>query len=338
MKIVSCCRLYPTHRPGGMAFVCKDRAEALVKVGHEVHVLTTGMDDKEEEEVLNGVHIHYLPSKPIEYSREYATGCLDFCNELLPDVVHLDSFDVSHPWFSDLSSSVTTACTLHGFSWGAFFTQWNLFSNGLVSSMPSFNSEKLLRERAILRYFKTVIGISLNEQWMLQSLMHIRARLVYNPIHSSFFDNRVIPVPRVPQLLCAAISGKTERGFSLATQAAKICNMPFRICSVIPRELMFREYDKSAALLLPTFYAQGCDLAVAESLVRRRPVIATAVGSYLREATDGIYQGVVTLVPPNDLDALVDAIRNLKPDWDKCNTALHSPLAHASNWLAVIGK
>jgi glycogen(starch) synthase len=60
MKILMTTWEFPPYKVGGIASHVNDLSLALTKMGHEIHVLTYG--DKPEDETLNGVHVHRIPS------------------------------------------------------------------------------------------------------------------------------------------------------------------------------------------------------------------------------------------------------------------------------------
>jgi glycosyltransferase involved in cell wall biosynthesis len=334
MKIACCCRVYPTHRPGGMPFVCQDRAEALAVAGHEVHVLTTGHPTcvgGGYSATAGSVTVHYLNAPNCKYSQEYAEACRQMCETLRPDILHLDSFDGIRPWWKDRPGGVKrVAITLHGFGPGAFFTQWNRFRVG-DGERPEFNASVWKTEADNLRAADAVIGISQYEYEMLVDFYGLpNAKLVYNPIPSYFFANRQ-PVPECRRFLCAAVAGHMMRNFDHAQEAAKRAGVELVVASRVPRHEMPAVYDRCCGLIVPTSYAQGFDLSVAEATTRGRAVIATATGSYLREAD--AYD--IQLFPLGEWDALESLLRdwrpvNVRPLWR------HQPEIHARAWLEAV--
>lgn len=334
MKIVSVCRAYPTHRPGGMLFVVQDRARALVRIGHEVHVLTTSRDGRAGFELDEGVEVHYLECKPQVNSDEFASGCSMFCSTYEPDIIHSDSLDVGRNWWTRFKAK--TAVTLHGFAWGDFFTKWNLFKLGRAQP-PEFDAYKFKTEMEAINTFNTVIGISLHEHWMLQDLFSIyRAKLVYNPISKYFFETETVPPPKIKRFLCASVGSRDTRLFDLAGEAAAKAGVELVTISAVPRENMPQVYDSVSAVVVPTAYSQGYDLTVAEAFSRCRPAIVSATGSYLRESE---FDDHLITVPLGDVGALAEAmvgelpvINRIKDSTDNPN----HPYNHACNWLESI--
>lgn len=337
MKVALVCKVYPTLRPGGMGFVCQDRARQLVKSGYEVHVLTTGLHPHKGWETDDqGVRVHHMPCKAGHYSEEFTQHLVTHCKNFQPNILHLDSFDVSRPWWKEFKGNRHTrlAVTMHGFCWGAYFTQLNQWKRG-EWGFPAVDAVGTQKEYELLKGFDSVIGISRHEHWMLQDLMGLfRARLVYNPLPSYFFRPVVNP-PEKLRWLCSAVSGHSQRGFHLAQRAAEQVGAELVIAGNRSRQEMPEVIDSCLGLVLPTAYAQGCDLAVAETLARGRPVIASATGSYLREA-EGIYKGGIKLVPQVGVDQLAIQLSRF-PTWFRgINVDIHKPEVHARHWIEAI--
>lgn len=326
-----------------MLFVCQDRAEALAKLGHEVYVLTTGGQPHIR---LNGVTVFHLPCAPQVYSSEFAALCVEQCKQLEPDVLHFDSADLQRPWWTERPGNPrVVAVTMHGFSFGGWLTKWNLYRCGLDPREPTFPAAAIRREAEILRKtFDRVLAISLHEQTMLEDQYGIpQARLVRNPIADYFFDLPTVLPPDNKRFLCAAISGHGQRGFKLAEQAAKAAGVQLQVVSDCVRSKMPCIIDECQGLLLPTFYAQGYDLTVAEALARRRPVVVSATGSYLREwgtsgwpYHDGFESPVITF-PAGDAEALAAILRKPMPVVEEEFTDdSHRPKFHAKRWLEAL--
>jgi glycosyltransferase involved in cell wall biosynthesis len=332
MRIVSVCRAYPTHRPGGMLHVVQDRAEALAALGHEVHVLTTAHD---RYGVLEGdVTVHHLPATSRSYSAEFAELCHQECERLRPEIIHLDSFDVWRLWWDDRPGGARrVAITMHGFGPGAFLTAWNLYRGGRGEA-PQFNADGMIREANALAKADVVIGTTEHEAWYLSDWYGLKNGVaVPNPIPSYFFDNPTEPAGG--SWVCAAISGQHNRGFDLAERACREVGAGFLSISKVPRREMPKVYDSCCGLIVPTFYAQCFDLTIYEALARRRPVICSDTASYGKEAEK--YSGVYTFKTGN-LQSLVEVMRGFNPPPVPLGVVdKHRPENHAKLWLEAIG-
>ena len=346
MKIILSCRAYPTQRPGGMPFVCQDRARALVEAGHEVHVFTTGGEQGAEVFSDEGVSVHHLPCESQKYTRQFAEESLAKAQAIVPDILHFDGFDVNHLWWVDKPWKV--GITLHGFGPGAFLTKWNIYSHDPTTPPPDFNAAGMLKEITALRKADRVIAISRHEQWMMEDFYNLygKVHLVYNPIPSYFFDLATAPDPKSNHFVCLGNPGTSgNRRFDLARETGA----DVRVIRGVPRTELPAIYAACKAVLIPTFWSQGFDLTVAEALASRRPVIATATGSYYREGryfNSGYstgYQGGhpnpwVKLVPRGDVMALARAMKEpmnlVQPE---CAAGHHRPEIHAERWMEAMG-
>lgn len=294
MRIVSVCRGYPTHKPGGMLFVVQDRAEALVALGHEVHVVTTGYQPVTKSPgkgptELNGVHLHHLDCNQLQYTDRFATECVRKVKELKPDILHLDSFDPQRLWWTELNPRPRTAVTMHGMRIGERLTSYNRWMLG-QEKIPGPPDALLEREaRALRECFDRVIAISQWERLQLLSMYNVpraKVRFVYNPIAPYFYSTPRKPPPTTdfPKFLCVAVSGHDHRNFSLAMSVAEEVGYMLEIVKDKPRTEMPEIYDNAHGLIIPTTYAKGFDLTFAEALARQRPVICSTSAPYLLEA------------------------------------------------------
>lgn len=347
MKIALVCRVYTTHRPGGMPHVCADRAEELARQGHDVRVFTTAHQDKGfGGGAVNGVGVHHFKCAAMEYTDEFAEACKRACMEFEPDILHLDSVDRARPWWkSRPGNPKSIGVTMHGFGMGAFLTDWNLWrSHPDDHQQPQFNHHAIAAEAYGLAEFDRVCAISLHEQTMLEDCYGLtNVSLVYNPIPAYFFDRPTVPPPEKRRFLCAAISGQSTRMFHVAQEAARQAGVELVVANDVPRDKMPELYDGVTALVVPTCYAQGYDLTVAEALARNRPVILSQTGSYYREFRDA-YTWPGRMVPLGDVDALRDAMLGplVSPSDLPQQTfghglaGRHHPKWHVGQWLKAM--
>lgn len=335
MRIVLVCRAYPTHRPGGMPFVCQDRARALAAVGNDVHVLTTSHPHLPDYVEDAGVQVHHLKAAPSQaYTDGFASACAAATRALAPDVLHLDSFDRDRLWWADGAGARRTAITMHGFGPGAFLTQWNLYLAGRGPT-PTFDAASLAREAHALRGADVVIGISRHELWQLVDVYNLtNARLVYNPIAPAFFATPPTDPADARGFMSIGNPGTSgNRAFDIAGAAARAARVPFRAVTDVSREALPAMYDAHRALVLPTFWSQGYDLTVAEALARRRPIIVTATGSYWQEREASPY---MVHVPRGDHAAIARYMAGDLPSVPPGAADLHRPQDHAAVWLEAV--
>lgn len=337
MKIMLVTRVYPTHRAGGMPFVVQDRARALSALGHDVKVVTTACLGSSREWNDSGPTVHHLEhTAPMKWSPEFAKDCREVADYFKPDIIHLDSFHRDQMWY--VGNKARTVVTCHGFGWGAFLTRWNMMKAGQPwVGGTAFNWADLDKEAKALSKVDVVIGVSRHEHRMLRDEYGLEnAKLVYNPIPDYFFE----PMPSLKSngryFICAAVSGQHQRGFDVVEKACRIAGVHLQKCERLDRRQMVEQYDNAIALLLPTAYAQGYDLAVAEARARGVGAIMSATGSYLSEAEDFDRH-----CKPLNVDSLVAQIKAwVQPSRSLVRAAaqVHRAEWHAQKWLeAVMG-
>jgi len=327
MRIVSCCRAYPTFNPGGMEAVCQVRAEELVRQGHEVHVVTAG--GKAASLVHNGVMLHYTEGPMAKYSQAYSDECYKLACQLRPDVLHLDSFDQERLWWKDRPGSPRRiAMTYHGFGWQRILTDWAMYRDGVDTHPCKVDLDMVDKQVRGVKSFDVAISISLFEQWQIQDLYAVGSPLVYNPIAIRFFDEPPVPDrPKRPWV----VNGK--RFPAVAQKVAERAGIPVIPLSGIRPEDMPKTYDGAAGLVLPTYFYIGFDLMVAESLARRRPVVTFALGSYYWAAR--IFEGIHAVLP-GDIEAMGEMISSDLPPVPSGVVDQFRPERHVKNWVEAV--
>jgi glycosyltransferase involved in cell wall biosynthesis len=214
---------------------------------------------------------------------------------------------------------------------GAWLTRWNLYrALGRDPGQPDLAGMRA--ERDALATADVVIGTSRWEWRLLRDQYGLpRARLVYDPIHPCFFDAPYVPAPR-ERFLCVAISQGHTRGFRIASEAARRAGVRMVAVDSKPRTEMPAVYDSALALVLPTAFAQGFDLTIAEGRARGVPAIMTPTGSYLDEA-----EPWDRLVELGDVEGLAEVLKIKWPAAPHEGAAdRHRPEAHVKSWLGTI--
>ncbi len=354
MKIVLAVRTYPTRRGGGMPFVTQDRAHELVRQGHEVHILTTGMDQggmvieepvdawfQDGTEWRKGptgsaVTVHHLPCAPETYSTTYAQQCDDLVRRLQPEIVHLDGFDRDNPWYS--GGTWRKAITLHGFGWGGTLSNWQAYRTGR-GDKPIANFEGMKKESIELRdRFHAVITISTQEYWLAEDLYGLtNVHLVYNPILPDYFIRPLVPPPAEKQFLCASITGQAMRCWDFAQACCAEAGVKLVQVKDVPRDQMPALYDQSTAVLVLSLYEQGFDLTCAEAAARGRAIICHNIGSYGREAEGDKF---MVTIPPLDRAALIELLQAPVENYPliaNLQQSIHQPSTHVAEWFQAIG-
>lgn len=317
-----------------MPFVCYDRAVELVRRGHEVHVVTTSLSAKSgafgEKGVRSehGVYVHYTHAPAHQWSETFADRCFETAVMLSPDLIHSESFDRSNRWWEPFKGEIPLAVTMHGVGFGGWLTKWNGY-RALGWSPEPFPHAEVRGEADGLTTFDRVIAVSKWEHRIIRDQYAVRnVRLVYSPIAPEFFEE--VPEQKRSGFLCAAISGSGPRGFSAARDAARRAAVQLVQASTVPRSEMPALYDRVKAVVLPTAYAQGYDLTIAEGRARGCPAIMTPTGSYLDEAEE--WDRFVDL---GDVDGLATAMREEPPEVTRLPFK-HHPGQHVECWLGAV--
>jgi glycosyltransferase involved in cell wall biosynthesis len=320
-----------------MLFVCQDRAEELARQGHEVHVLTTAGPEEYEH---NGVTIHRLGGALNHYSPEYNVACGKKCEELEPDIVHLDGVPTCYQmwWQTRPGDAEVYAATLHGFGAGSLLTAWNMYRCDLDTYNPEerLTLLRLEKEIKVLESLDVTVGISRAEHWYLTDLYGLpNTKLVYNPIPGYFFEGRREAVPDNGYFMCADLTRAACRNFNSADRVIREMGAELKAIKGVQRVDMPEFYDGARALILPTLYAQGYDLTVAEAEARGVPIICSATGSYFMESWGRPW--IKTFRAGSD-EALAAAIKpgNFEtPPPDAADR--HRPENHVKAWLEALG-
>lgn len=336
MKILLATRVWPEQRPGGMAFVCQDRATELARQGHEVHVVTTALSPTPDATPAGrvreetGVVVHYTATPAHRWSLQFANACAEETQKLRPKIVHSESFDRNNLWWPNGKARI--AVTMHGFLLGAWLTAWNEH-RALGKNLPPLPAEGIQHEALSLSTADVVLGTSLWEWRLLRDQYGLVARLVYNPIAPAFFETPPASSRKLRDgFLCAAVTGSHRRGFRRAEEAARKAGVQLLMVSDVPRSEMPAVYDRVRAVVLPTAFCQGYDLTIAEARARAVPAIMTPTGSYLDEAQDWD-----RLVPLGDGEALASELRDFRCGAVPKGAAdAHRPERHVESWLAAV--
>ena len=348
MRIVLCCRVFPDTRMGGMPAVCLHRANALAARSHDVHVITTGLKGASPcsskphswpphlKRLLSehdyAYTVHHLNCPPEAYTPEFAAACQRKCQELRPDILHLDSCDRARRWWVDSGVKVK-AVTMHGLSVGLMLTDWSKHRLG-TGSAPVFRAVEMLDEAQALATFDKVLAISRWERQIMRDMYGLRPILVWNPIHSGFHVAPV-PVPANGYFMAAGLKSTSgNRNFGSVASAAAKAKVPFKAIQNVDWTDMPRVYDQARALVVASSWVTGFDLAVNEALARCRPVIVTNVGSYGVEAEHCPY---LVPYPLGDQDALEEIMRRPLPVVPAGAADAHHPKWHTHSWLQAMG-
>ncbi|MFP3241351.1 MAG: glycosyltransferase family 4 protein [Caldivirga sp.] len=330
---------------GGIENVVKALAEGMVKLGHEVHVVTStyGAKDRPRKEVVNGVHVHRVGS--VRFGYPDLTYPLDYPIDLLKsaDVVHGHSqnslFTVK---IIEKAKELEVKTVTHFMAVDALSDH----PNSLVRLLgPLYGKWTVLRT---IRSSDARLVKSLRDKEMLKSRYGIDAvyvpdgvdeELLNTPNKAEEFKARysinepfVVYVGRLHRLkgidvLIKAISMATKEESTLtAVIVGPGDQRPYReltsrlgvgrnvvFTGFVSEEVKIGALDASAALVLPSIsnYVEAFSLAITEAWARGKPVVASTVGEIpyrVRHMVNGL------LIPPRNPKALADAILQLIRD------------------------
>lgn len=190
MRIVHVAIRYPPAEGGGerhVQAVCRH----LVKLGHEVHVLTTKlarevpfeMGSYKDESVDEGIFVHRLPVKHVLPLWGYGNkiiGLIEKLEELNPDIVHLHGFGYRH---SDL---VARQAKKHG--WKTV-----LISHGFIPGRGAMRFIKPFYElfvaKKTCRLVDSAIALSEEDKGRFQALGARNIQIIANGINVNDFTD-----------------------------------------------------------------------------------------------------------------------------------------------------
>jgi glycosyltransferase involved in cell wall biosynthesis len=94
MRILMVTWEYPPFKVGGIAPHCFEISKALVRLGHDVHILTAGNEEKEEYDA--GITIHRIPSAKAPDTITWATYIAHKFEKTAIRLHKINKFDVVH--------------------------------------------------------------------------------------------------------------------------------------------------------------------------------------------------------------------------------------------------
>lgn len=328
---------------GGIENVVKALAEGVVKLGHEVHVITSryGAEDRPREEVVNGVHVHRVKSfrfgyPDLTYPLEYPTNLLKSA-----DVVHGHS---QNSLFTvktiERARRLRVKTVMHFMAVDALDDHPNM----LIRWLGPHYARNLLRKAVAVT--DVPLARSLRDQELLRKY-GVEAEHVPDGIHSWFIahrysgDNfrekygiytdyvlyvgRLHPLKGIAVLIHAMAYVKEQKGPDLVVigpgdrapylSLAKKLGVDDRVhfLGFVDEETKIGAIDAATAVVIPSIsnYVEVYPMAITEAWARGKPVVATKVGGIpyrVRHMENGV------LVPPRDPKALAEAIMLLAND------------------------
>ncbi len=345
MRILFVLEYYHPH-VGGVEVLFRTLCEALVSRGHEVHVVTSRLVDTDQEETVNGVHLHRI-NVPRFASRYFFTFfSMPYILKIAKyfDIIHTTTYNAAPPaWLASLIRRKPSVITVHeviGKDWGRLM--------GLSKISALFHR---LMERIIISLpFDSIVAVSHSTRKNLKAAgVRKKINVVHNSVSHDVFNRRAYPGARKrirkklgvkDNEFLYAFYGRpgVSKGVEFLIKA-----MP-RIRSLIPRsralyimasepkerykwmkKLLEENADGEAILhkslpynRLPEYLmaadcivipsiTEGFGFCVAESCSLGKPVVATNTTSIPEVAS-----GKFLLVPPKNPNAIAEALKLVK--------------------------
>jgi len=330
---------------GGLENVVKALAEGMVKLGHEVHVVTSryGAEGRPREEVVNGVHVHRVGSVRLGYPD--LTYPLEYPIDLLKsaDVVHGHSQNslftvkiiekakelgvktVVHFMAVDALSDHPNALVR---LLGPLYSRWAML-RAIRSSdarlVKSLRDREMLKGRYCIDAVYVPDGVDEGLLSMPNKAEEFKARYSINEpfvvyvgrLHKLKGIDVLIKAISIaakeePTLTAVIVGPGDQRPYrELASRLGVGKNVVFT--GFVSEEVKISALDASTALVLPSIsnYVEAFSLSITEAWTRGKPVVASAVGEIpyrVRHMVNGL------LVPPRNPNALADAILQLIRD------------------------
>jgi len=348
--------------------VVKALAEGMIRLGHEVHVITStyGADGRPREEVVNGVHVHRVRSIRLGYPD--LTYPLEYPIDLLKnaDVVHGHSqnslFTVKiiekakelgvktamHFMAVDaLSDHPNSLVRLLGPLYGRWAMLRTIRSSD-VRLVKSLRDEEVLKGRYGIDTIYVPDGVDEELLSMPNKAEEFKAKYSINEPFVVYVGRlhrlkgidvliRAISIATKEEPITAVIVGPgDQRPYrELASRLGVGRNVVFT--GFVSEEVKISALDASTALVLPSIsnYVEVFSLAITEAWARGKPVVASAVGEIpyrVRHMVNGL------LVPPRNPKTLTDAILLLVRDKELSRKLGTEGKGNVVTWNKIIDK
>jgi glycosyltransferase involved in cell wall biosynthesis len=87
MKILVLTWEFPPRLVGGIARHCAELYPEIVRMGHEVHVVTVAFGTEPQHKVVGGIHVHRVddpgvPDPFLPWVRDLNCNLLEYCHQL----------------------------------------------------------------------------------------------------------------------------------------------------------------------------------------------------------------------------------------------------------------
>jgi glycosyltransferase involved in cell wall biosynthesis len=330
MKILTICHEYPPVGGGG-ATACRILAEALVRAGHVVDVVTSGMRDLPRLEVSSGVTIHRTAC--VRRLRHYSTTA-ELASWILPalatgnGLLRQHKYDLVHCHFVVPGGIVASALARRA------RVPFVLTAHG--SDVPGYNPDRFaLVHRLISPLWSRIVWASAAVTVPSRHLCELMAKHTPHPIHviANPFDvpaprsvertDRILVATRLVerkgvQTLLAALANSAANyevvvvgdGPYLSTlkRLAAEGAVPVRFLGFVPREQLSEHYAASRVFVFPSIQ-ENFPMVLLEAMAHGCAVLTTSARGCAEVVGDA-----ALLVPPGDVARLRESVVLLMSD------------------------
>jgi len=339
--------IHHTFHPvlGGLERVVYSISKELVKLGHEVHVVTSiyGASNRPRYEEIDGIHVHRLRARTLAYldlciPREFPRDIIKRA-----DVVHVHSHNsLFNLMIASVAKGYGVSIVVHFMAIDALLTHPNT-----VKRLLGFGYQRLATLRAI-RLADVRLVKSFRDMYMLKLRYGVDAYYVPDGIDKVYFRIPVNPhlflkkfklenteylflyigrlhpakgphilVKAIPYLFkyglrdfCIAIVGPGNTSWLKKLAKRLGVEKHVTITGPIPERLKISAIDASTCLVVPSLYdyVEVFSLTTSEAWARGKPVIASKVGELAFRVKHGV-NGL--LVEPGNPQALAKALQTI---------------------------
>jgi glycosyltransferase involved in cell wall biosynthesis len=330
---------------GGIERAVQSLAEELVRMGHEVHVITSkfGAENRSDEERINGVFVHRVKASRIYFPD--ATYPMEYPEDVLKnaDIIHGHSqnslFTVK---MIEKAKDLGTKTAMYFMAVDAL----NDHPNPLIRSLGPFYAKRVLKKAIALSDIKLVK--SFRDLEILKNNYHVEAvyipdgvnkEIVKAPSMAEDFREKYrvqdpfvvyigrlhelkgidilikamsIAIKEFPKLKAIIIGPGNQKPYLELAQSLGI-EKNIMFLGYVDEETKIGALDASIALVLPSVcsYVEVFSIVISEAWSRNKPVIASAVGEIpyrVKPMVNGL------LVQSKNPKALAEAIIMLMHD------------------------
>jgi glycosyltransferase involved in cell wall biosynthesis len=331
---------------GGIENVVRGLAESMIKLGHEVHVVTStfGAEGRPKEEVINGVYVHRVRSLRLGYPD--LTYPLDYPLDILKnaDVVHGHSqnslftvkviekakrFDVRTAMHFMAVDALNDHPNLLVRLIGPHYGRWTLLKaikSSDVKLVKSYRDRELLRSRynvdaiyvpdGIPDYYFTTEKADPNEFRKKFGIKQEKIFLFIGRIHKLKGPHILVKALKYVKEDVAAVFIGPDGGYLKETlDLVERIGVKDRVYMLgyIDEETKIKALDSATALILPSIadYVEVYPMVISEAWAKEKPVIASKVGGIpyrVKQDVNGV------LVDPSDPKMLAEAMLKVAHD------------------------